>query len=136
VTTLITRLWAKGQLPSEDAVFYADGRSFAVEVVDGRLSVVEEFDLDESLAEDPDCVSNVSVLGEVELPDGAGFLCRGDGDMGADGFFCRLDAARDLVWACFLTSGNPYADITVAGSSATFTSTSGLTVTVDIDQPV
>jgi len=134
VTTSIARLWARGQLPSEDAVFYADGRSFAVEVVDGRLNATEEFDLEESV--DPDEVSNTDVFAEVALPDGAGFLCCGDGDMGADGMFGRLDAARNLVWACFLTSGNPYVGIAVERNLATFTSTSGATVTVDVDRPV
>jgi hypothetical protein len=137
VTASITRLWAEGRLPSEDAVFYADGRSFAVEVVDGRPTVIEEFDLDESLAEDPDRVSNVGIFGEAELAEGAGFLCCGDRDLGADGFFCRLDAARHLLWACFLTRQNPFTEITVEGrNSAIFGSTSGVKVTVDLDRPV
>jgi hypothetical protein len=132
----INDLWQSGRLPIEDAVFYADGRSVAVEVSEAGLVAVEEFDLAEVLAEDPEWLATVDVTGEHELPDGAGFLVRGEGAYGSEGFFGRLDGRRELVWVCYLSEGNPFVDIAVDDGTATFTSTSGVSVTVDIDRPV
>ena len=39
--TEIVTLWQEGHLPTEDGVYFADGRSYAVEVMDGRLSAAE-----------------------------------------------------------------------------------------------
>jgi hypothetical protein len=71
---------------------------------------------------------------ETALPDG--LLCAGEGSHGSEGFFARLDAARGLVWVCYLSESNPFAEVAVEGGSATVTSTSGLGVTVDLDAPV
>ncbi|HEY7597366.1 MAG TPA: hypothetical protein VH969_29740 [Actinophytocola sp.] len=136
MTAPIDDLWKAGRLPIEDAVFYADGRSVAVEVSGDRLVAVEEFDLAELLEEDPEWLATVDVTGEQELPGGAGFLVRGEGAYGSEGFFGRLDAERELVWVCYLSEGNPFVDIARGEGTATFTSTSGVTVTVDLDRPV
>jgi hypothetical protein len=132
--TPIVALWHEGRLPIEDGVFFADDRSYAVDVEDGRLVVVEELDLAEVLAEDPDWLTTIDITGETELPDG--HLCVGEGSHGSEGFFARLDAARELVWVCYLSEANPFKDVTVANRTATVTSTSGVTVTVDLDNPV
>jgi hypothetical protein len=132
--TPIVALWREGRLPIEDGVFFADGRSYAVEVADGRLVVVEELDLAEVLAEDPDWVTSIDITRETPLPDG--LLCAGEGSHGSEGFFARLDAARGLVWVCYLSESNPFSEVAVDGGTATVTSTSGVAVTVDLDAPV
>jgi hypothetical protein len=134
--TPIVDLWAAGRVPIEDGVFFADGRSYAVEVVDGRLDAVAELDLAAMLADDPDWLAAIDVTGEQEIPDGAGHVCVGEGSHGSEGFFARLDAARRLVWVCHLSGSNPFAGLEVAAGTATVTSTSGLRVTVDLDSPV
>lgn len=134
-TTPIAELWRAGRIPIVDAVHLASGRSYEVELEAGKLALVEEFDLAEQLAEDPDWVTAADVTGELAVP-GGGFLCRGEGSHGSEGFFARLDADRQLVWLVYLEESNPFADIELDGTTATFTSTSGVRVTVDIDHPV
>lgn len=135
MTSPIVALWQEGQLPIEDGVFFADDRTYAVEVEDGRLVAVEELDLAEVLAEDPTWVTTIDITGEVELPAG-GFLCVGEGSHGSEGFFARLDEEHQLVWVCYLSESNPFKTVTYETSTATVTSTSGVTVTVDLDNPV
>src|SRR5882724_6188313 len=95
----IEELWRSGRLPIEDGVFFANGRSFAVEVVESRLEVVDEVDLAQLLAEDPDWVTSIDVTREVAAP--GGFVCAGEGSHGSEGFFARLDEARNLIWVCY-----------------------------------
>jgi hypothetical protein len=131
--TPIVALWRADQLPIADGLFFADGRSYAVDVVDGRLVVVEELDLAEVLAEDQEWVTAIDITGETELPDG--YLCVGEGAHGSEGFFARLDAGRELVWVCYLSQANPFKDMAVENRTATVTSTSGVRVTADLDTP-
>ncbi len=130
----IVRLWREEQLPVKDGVYFADGRSYAVEVVNGGLSVVEQFDLVEVLAEDPGWVSSIDINRKVAAP--GGFACAGEGSHGSEGFFARLDAEEQLVWVCYLSGCNPFDKLVVEGGRLKATSTLGLTVTVDLNAPV
>jgi hypothetical protein len=130
----IEELWRSGRLPIEDGVFFADGRSFAVDVVDSRLEAVDEVDLAQILADDPDWVTSIDITREVPAP--GGFVCAGEGSHGSEGFFARLDEAKNLVWVCYLSESNPFDSVTVTGNTVTAVSTSGLSITVDQDAPV
>ncbi|AXB46890.1 hypothetical protein [Amycolatopsis albispora] len=133
---LLAGLWRDEQVPIEDALFLADGSAYDLRLdpdAPGGLAVGERFGLAELLADDPDWLASIHPLREVALPDG--WLTSGEGSQGADGFFAMLDAARAPRWVAFLTDGNPFTEITVDGRKATFTSTSGVVVTVDIDHP-
>ncbi|OLR92711.1 hypothetical protein BJP25_20025 [Actinokineospora bangkokensis] len=132
--TPIQRLWAEGRLPIEDGVFFADGRSYAADVVDGGLAVVEELDLAQVLAEDPDWVTAVDVQREVPIP--GGLVVGGEGAHGSEGFFARLTADRSLVWVCYFAEHNPFLDLVVDGPDLVATSTSGVVVRVALDAPV
>ncbi|MBV9561793.1 MAG: hypothetical protein JOY90_15300 [Bradyrhizobium sp.] len=132
--TEIVRLWRESRLPIKDGVYFADGRSYAVDAVHGRLSVVEQFELAEMLAEDADWVTKIHVTRQVVAP--GGFACAGEGSWGSEGFFGRLNADEQLVWVCYLSEGNPFDRVVVADGMLTAMSTSGLTITVDLDAPV
>ena len=82
------------------------------------------------LVEDPEWVASIIITREVPIPDG--LLCAGEGSHGSEGFFARLDADWNLVWVAHFQESNPFDEITVHGDQATFTSTSGGTVTVDL----
>jgi hypothetical protein len=132
--TPIVALWRDGRLPIEDGLFFADGQSFVVDHAPPGLEVVEEFDLAELLAEDPDWVTSIDITREVPLPDG-GFVCAGEGSHGSEGFFARLDDVRELVWVCYLGESNPFSEIKLDGERVTVTSTSGVSVTVSLETP-
>jgi hypothetical protein len=132
--TEIVTLWQEGHLPIEDGVYFADGRSYAVDVVEGRLSVVEPVDLAELLAEDPEWVTSIDITRKVPVSDG--FVCGGEGSHGSEGFFARLDPAERLVWVCYLAESNPVDELTVADGTLTVVSTSGVRITVDLVAPV
>ena len=132
--SVISDLWRDGRLPIEDGVFFADGRSYAVDVAGSALRVVEEVDLAELLAEDPDWLTSIDITRESPAP--GGFVCAGEGSHGSEGFFARLDADRNLVWVCYLSESNPFDSLTVTDVALTAVSTSGVTITVDLDTPV
>jgi hypothetical protein len=135
MTAPIVALWREGMLAIEDGLYFADGRSYTVDVEDGALVLVDEFDLAESLAEDPEWITTIDITREVALPDDDGYICAGEGSHGSEGFFARLDADRELVWVCYLSESNPFKDIEIEGEQVTATSTSGVRVTVNIDAP-
>lgn len=138
VSSPIVALWQEGKLPIDDGLYLANGRSYAVDLAPGTtsgLALVEEFDLAESLAADPDWVTSIDTQSPTPLPDG-GSLIRGEGSHGSEGFVARLDAAGQLVWVLYLSESNPFDTVVVNDTIATCTTTSCITITLDIDDPV
>ncbi|MFE2926496.1 hypothetical protein [Streptomyces goshikiensis] len=135
--TAIELLWEDFQLPARDALYFADGRSREVDLDSGAPSgvrVLAPFDLDEMLESDPSWVSSVDGLVAVDLGS-KGLLWGGEGSHGSEGFIARLTVDRALIWAMFFTESNPFDRIQLSGNTATFSSTSGSKLTVDIDEP-
>ncbi|MFJ4775558.1 hypothetical protein [Streptomyces sp. NPDC088762] len=135
--TTIERLWEDFQLPIRDALHYADGRSCDVDLdsdASSGLRVLAPFDLDEMLESDPSRVSSVDGLVAVDLGS-RGLLWAGEGSYGSEGFIARLTVDRALIWAIFFAESNPFDRIQLFGTEATFSSTSGFEITVDIDDP-
>jgi hypothetical protein len=124
----IQDLWRDGRLPIEDGVYFADGRSYAVEVVGSTLRSVGEVE------PATDWLTAIDITREAPAP--GGFVCAGEGSHGSEGFFARLDADRELVWVCYLSESNPFDRLTVTDGTLTAASTSGVTITVDLDAPV
>lgn len=132
--TPIVALWHEGKLPIEDAVHYAGGLSRELDVnpdAPGGFELGDEFNLAEMLAEDPGWVSDIDITNETPIP--GGYLVRGEGSHGSEGFFGRLDAGRELVWVVFLAESSPFVETVVDGEMATFTSSSGVSITVRSD---
>ncbi|MFI6553897.1 hypothetical protein ACWGBY_02490 [Streptomyces griseus] len=135
--TDIERLWEDFQLPIRDALHFADGDSCDVALDSGvpsGLRVLSPFDLAEILESDPSWVSSVDGLVAVDLGS-RGLLWGGEGSYGSEGFIARLTGERTLSWAIFFSESNPFDRIQLAGNVATFSSTSGLEIAVDIDDP-
>ncbi|MGW7328582.1 hypothetical protein ACWGIU_08250 [Streptomyces sp. NPDC054840] len=135
--TAIERLWEDFQLPIRDALHFADGGSYDVDLDSdepGGLRVLAPFGLDEILESDPSWVSSVDGLAAVDLGS-KGLLWGGEGSYGSEGFIARLTVDRALIWAIFFTESNPFDRIQLSGNVATFSSTSGFEITVDIDDP-
>ncbi|MFI9078293.1 hypothetical protein ACIGW8_17705 [Streptomyces sioyaensis] len=135
----IERLWADYQLPDVDGLYFPDGRSFEVFLDADSASGIrfgDAFDLEEVLAEDPDWVTDIGRHQSVPLA-GGGFLWGGEGvSHGSYGFCGRLHSDHTLVWALFFEDSNPFTDIRVSGNTAVIRSTSGVLLTVDIDDPM
>lgn len=133
----IEDLWAKEEVPVDNALHFADGRSYDVRIDSESprgMSILEEFDLEERLAIAPDWVSVVDGL-KIDLEDG-GALWHGDGDNGSEGFFARTHGDGSLDWVVFFTASNPFSEAVVSGDFATFRSTAGAVITVDINDPM
>ncbi|WP_211762667.1 hypothetical protein [Kutzneria sp. CA-103260] len=126
----IERIWQDGRLPIVDGVFFVDGRSYAVDVADSALHVVGQVDL----AEDPEWLTSIDITREAPAP--GGFVCAGEGSHGSEGFFARLDGDKRLVWVCYLSESNPFDQLALTGNTLTVSSTSGVVITVDLDEPV
>ncbi|MCX4783520.1 hypothetical protein [Streptomyces sp. NBC_01264] len=135
--TAIERLWEDFELPIRDALHFADGGSYDVDLDSDEpsgLRVLAPFGLDEILEIDPSWVSSVDGLAAVDLGS-KGLLWGGEGSYGSEGFIARLTVDRALIWAMFFTESNPFDRIQLSGNIATFSSTSGFEITVDIDDP-
>ncbi|MBT1187546.1 hypothetical protein HET69_27005 [Streptomyces sp. CJ_13] len=135
--TAIERLWEGFELPIKDALHYADGHSCDVALDSAAprgFTVLAPFDLDEVLEGDPSWVSSVDGLASVDLGE-KGLLWGGEGSHGSEGFIARLTVDRAPIWAMFFTESNPFDRIRLSGNVATFSSTSGLEIELDIDDP-
>ncbi|MCW3820627.1 hypothetical protein ONA91_39965 [Micromonospora sp. DR5-3] len=127
MTTTILQLWAEGLAPGWDGLFRADGSARAVELGGGArrdwFDLGPPLDLDAMRGEDPDNVTHVDIVrgADVPIPDGAGYVCGGDGAHGSEGFFARLDKDRNLIWIAALTDSNPFEKAEACGRLATFT---------------
>ncbi|MEV0094292.1 hypothetical protein [Streptomyces sp. NPDC050738] len=134
----IELLWSRYELPTLDALHFADGRSYDVDLDAGEpggMKVAEQFDLDGFLDEEPEGVTQVDGQKAVPLSDG-GVLWGGEGAHGSNGFCARLNADLTLVWAVFFQDSNPFTDIRISGDVAVFASTSGVSIAVHIDDPL
>ncbi|UZJ29919.1 hypothetical protein [Streptomyces endophytica] len=134
----IERLWTDYNLPTLDALHFPDGRSYEVEMdsaAPSGMKLVEAFDLEEFLEEEPGWVTPVDGQRSVPLTDG-GVLWGGEGAHGSNGFCARLNADLTLVWVIFFQVSNPFTEVQVSGDIAVFNSTSGVSITVDINDPL
>ncbi|AUH44848.1 hypothetical protein [Streptomyces sp. CMB-StM0423] len=135
--SVIEDLWREFRLPIRNALHFRDGRSYDV-VIDpdspSGLRVRDSFDLADYVASRPDWTSEVDGLASVEREDGD-LLWAGDGSYGSEGFVARLQSDRTVVWAIFFTDSNPFTEIRTSGPHATFLSTSGVKITLDVDDP-
>ncbi|WP_406731634.1 hypothetical protein [Streptomyces sp. NBC_01794] len=135
--TVIARLWEDFELPIRDALHFADGYSYDVALgpdAPRDFTVLAPFDLDEMLESDPSWTSSVDGLAAVDLGR-KGLLWGGEGSYGSEGFIARLAVDRALIWAIFFMESNPFDRIQLSNNVATFSSTSGVEITVDIDDP-
>ncbi|MCX4629881.1 hypothetical protein [Streptomyces sp. NBC_01443] len=135
--TTIESLWEEFELPVKDALHYAGGHSYDVALdraAPRGFTVLAPFDLDEMLESDPSWVSSVDGLAAVDLRE-KGLLWGGEGSYGSEGFIARLTVGRALIWAMFFMESNPFDRIRLSENVATFSSTSGFEISVDIDDP-
>ncbi|MFE9726487.1 hypothetical protein ACFYQ5_23545 [Streptomyces sp. NPDC005794] len=135
--TAIQKLWEDFELPIRDALHFNDGRSYDLDLdpdAPTGFHVLPPFDLEGTLRNDPSWTSSVDGLAEVDLGR-EGLLWGGEGSYGSEGFIARLTADRALVWAIFFTESNPFDRIQLSNKRATFSSTSGIDIAVDIDDP-
>ncbi|MGY0061342.1 hypothetical protein ACWY4P_33200 [Streptomyces sp. LZ34] len=133
----IERLWEDFRLPIRDALYLADGNSYDVTLSPGTpngFRVLEPFDLRQTLKSEQDWTSEVDGLKSIGLTQG-GFLWGGEGSHGSEGFLARLTPERSLIWAIFFSESNPFQEIQLSSKTASFISTSGIEITVDIDDP-
>ncbi|MEV7403096.1 hypothetical protein AB0N93_22230 [Streptomyces sp. NPDC091267] len=133
----ITDLWTAGKAPSRSGLYRADGSARTIET-DGpalsRFALGPPLDLDALLAESPLSVTEIDIHPQcfVALPDRSGFICGGDGALGSDGFFARLDAGRSPLWVASMCDSNPFEKAELRGWVACFTNNLGNSVVVDL----
>lgn len=136
---LIIDLWERGTAPAIDGLYRADGSAYSVDLDGPGLSRFElglPIDLDVLLVSDPEDVIEIDVSTEVTLLDGSGFLCCGEGALGSEGFFARLDQVRGLVWVFSSRKSNPFYRIDLNAQYATFVNNHGNSVMVDLNTSI
>ncbi|TDC76160.1 hypothetical protein [Streptomyces hainanensis] len=133
----IATLWARESLPIKDGLYLASGESVAAELAPGSARgavFLDPFDLDALLRADPEWVTEIDVAGTLRLEDG-GMLCCGQGSYGSEGFFARIGEDGAPRWGVYFEESNPFHEIAYSAGHATFGSTSGVRITVDIRNP-
>jgi hypothetical protein len=137
----ITSLWAEETLPIRDGLYAASGESYSLRLnpaVPCGAEITGTFDLDAFLESDPDWLTTIDITGKTALPNDSGSLgslVYGEGSHGSEGFFGRLDKDQNLAWVLYLEESNPFVKVTVNGQTATFTSSSDIAISVNIDHP-
>ena len=133
----LSTLWAAETLLIRDGLYRADGAAWAAELDSGRpgrLILGAPIDLQAMLESDPDNVTSINYLIAATLDDESGYLFCGDGSWGSEGHFGMLDKVKSIVWVVYLEHANPFVRATVDGTSATFQSSSEISVTVDLTE--
>jgi hypothetical protein len=125
-----------GSVPNVEGFFRADGTVRRVDYDGPRLSwfklgtpFVPQWE------DDPDGLVDVDWADRTVLASGLGSVCCGEGPMGADGFFARLDPDRVPIWVVFMTNSNPFLHVHVEGMVATFTNNLDRSVVIDLRLP-
>lgn len=134
----ISTLWNNGKLPVRDALHFARGYSYSVRLnaaIPGGIELLEAFDLNDLLNTDPERLTSIDITREIKISDGAGYLCCGEGSYGSEGFFARLDDRKILTWVVYLEESNPFVDILLDDTKATFNSSSNVSITLDTERP-
>jgi hypothetical protein len=126
-------LGRSGLVPYIEGFFHADGTVREIDYDGQQLSWFElgppftpdwEYDADDLV--------DVDWADRAALARGQGSVCCGEGPMGADGFFARLDPDDVPVWVVFMTDSNPLLHVRVDGMVASFTNNLDRTVRIDL----
>lgn len=132
----IRDLWKSGRVPILSALYRYDDVAIYATIdnsVSGGLRFGQQVPLTDVLAANTDYLASLDITHERQLPHDEGFLVCGEGSYGSDGFFGLLDSSKELVWVVFLENSNPFVSIFVNSRLATFTSSSGITLRIDLN---
>ncbi|MFD2474013.1 hypothetical protein [Amycolatopsis silviterrae] len=135
MTARVASLWRFGNAPAVSGLYRADDTAFAVTTNGAELSwfrIGSPLDLDEVLA-DPAYTMSVDVAMRTEIEDGS--LVCGEGELGADGFFARLDGAGGLRWLVALQRSNPFERIIVSEGRFTVVNNLGNALSLSLSDP-
>jgi len=125
-----------GSVPYVEGFFHPDG---TVRQVDYDRQQLSSFGLGSPFTPDwdydPDDLVDVDWADRAFLAPGQGSVCCGEGPMGADGFFARLDPDGVPVWVVFMTNSNPFLHVRVDGMLASFTNNLDRSVVIDLELP-
>lgn len=138
MTTLIERLWQAENLPIQDGLYFADGSAYGVRLdssVKGGLKILDPISVEDFMARDPDMVTSIDVTLRKPLPNNLGYVFCGEGSYGSEGFFGRLDQDANLVWVVYLEYSNPFIDASIKNAEVTFSSSSDVSVSVNLESP-
>lgn len=125
-----------GLVPNAEGYFRADGAVRRVDYDGPQLSWFTLGPLFVPTAEYYlDDLVEVDWADQVALATQQGSVCCGEGPMGSDGFFARLDPDGMPVWVVFMTNSNPFLHVRVDGAVATFTNNLDRSVAIDLDLP-
>ena len=138
MTKTLAELWHSGQLPIRDGLYTHSGVVYLLQRNDttpAGIEILDTSDIDSILSADPDWLTSVDVTREMEIEAAAGRLLAGEGSHGSEGFFARVDKNNNPLWVIYLEESNPFVDISSSENEATFHSSSGISITVDINHP-
>lgn len=134
---LITELWKNGKLPIKSGLYFADNKSFFIELNlngDAKIDSIKEFDFESFYLSDPEWVTTIDITQIMQLEDGHYFCC-GEGANGSEGFFSLLDSKKNLLWVVYFEESNPFSDFSIEKTTAMITSTSGVEIKLDLFNP-
>ncbi|TLF81173.1 hypothetical protein [Nocardia cyriacigeorgica] len=138
MTNAVQRLWRQREVPIAEGVYTAEGRAWKVwldPAADCGFTVGEPIDVDALLADSPgNTTSTDATFQTVEIP-GEGYLCCGEGDLGAEGYVAKVDREGDLVWVVHFDDSNPFIALELDGDRAHCLSSSGVRITVGVQGP-
>jgi hypothetical protein len=124
VTVDVRAMWRAGRLPVADGLYLGDGTAREVRLdpaAPGGLAVGPAF-------EPP--ADGSALIDTTVVPVPGGEVRAGEGSHGSDGWIALAGPDGELVWAVFLTEGNPVAAVEVTPADVTAVTTLGHRFTV------
>lgn len=135
----ISELWNKGQLPTKDCVYFANGESFSFFAnfyPNIFIKKGESFNLVDFLYQNPDDITNIDIFKKVEIQIG-GTCLLGEGSFGSKGFIAYIAADEKLNWVIYFKKSNPFINaIELSGQLLEVESSANYKVILDLENPV
>ncbi|XGB22439.1 hypothetical protein KX924_06675 [Streptomyces sp. II-2-2-2] len=135
----IAKLWEQELLPIKDAIYFSNGESHECRITTHpvpSINVGEKFSLDDFNEHNKQDVCAIDIFKEIP-PTTGGYCCTGGCSYGSDGFIAYLDNERNLVWAIYSSSSNPFIDaVQVDDRTVKVTTTTNLEINIDLESPL
>lgn len=109
----IVDLWNEHLLPIKNAVYFADGTAFSIDITlypEPRFEKGDDFCFSDFFKNNEDEITDVDLFKKKSLSN-KGWLCFGEGSYGSEGFIACLNSDDKLIWVLYSENSNPFVDM-------------------------
>lgn len=133
----IVDLWDEHLLPIKDAVYFADGTAFSIDITSYPVPSFEkgnDFYFSDFFKNNSDEITDVDLFKKKSLSD-KGWLCFGEGSYGSEGFIAYLNSDETLEWVLYSEDSNPFVEMKEVEGFVYVKSSSNICLKIKINDP-